>query len=101
MEALRIELPREAFDVLGGKGEGSQLAPQSDLDIFIEAHQPCAPSRRRMIIGEIISHSTTSRALRTTPLKVTMPVSGRLSQTRASLTSTSSVQTSPARNRAR
>ena len=41
MKALRIELPREAFDVLGREGERSQLAPLSDLDIFVKGHQRC------------------------------------------------------------
>ena len=55
-------------------------------------------SRRLMMIGEIISHSTWPAALRATPLKVTIPVSGRLRDTRASVTSTSSVMSSPGRS---
>src|SRR5581483_9138278 len=34
MEALRIELPREAFDVFGGEGERAKLAPPPDLGVF-------------------------------------------------------------------
>ena len=50
------------------------------------------------MIGDSISHSTTPAALRIVPLKVTMPVSGRLFETRASATSTSSVRSSPGRS---
>src|SRR6185312_8741723 len=100
MKTLRIELPREAFDVLGREGERSQLTPLSDLDVFVKGHQSVrsAPSRRLMMIGEIISQSACPAALRATLLKVTIPVSGRLFDTRASVTSTSSVRSSPGRS---
>ncbi len=98
MKALRIVFPREALDLVGGEGEGADLAPAADMDVLEEPHQRW-PSRRLMMIGEIISHSTSPAALRATPLKVTMPVSGRLRDTRASVTSTSSVMSSPGRKR--
>ena len=50
------------------------------------------------MIGETISHSAWPAALRTTPLNVTMPVSGRLRETLASATSMSSVRSSPGRS---
>ena len=81
MKALRIELRGEFLDHLGGEGERSDFAPLPDLDFLEETHQPAysaAPARRRTMIGETISHSASPPALRTTPLNVTMPVSGRL-----------------------
>src|SRR6185312_17228896 len=36
MEALWIELPRKAFDVLGLEGKGPKLAPLADFNVFIE-----------------------------------------------------------------
>src|SRR5215472_10006253 len=98
MEALRIELPREAFDVLGGEGERAEIAPFADLYVLEEAHQPGAPARRPMMIGATISHSASPLALRATPLKVTMPASGRLFERRAFTTSISSIKTSPGRS---
>ena len=52
----------------------------ADLDVLEETHRYSAPAsaRRRTMIGDSISHSTTPAALRIVPLKVTMPVSGRL-----------------------
>src|ERR1700752_5197740 len=50
------------------------------------------------MIGDSMSHSTSPLALRILPLKVTMPVSGRLFDARASMTSTSSVRSSPGRS---
>jgi hypothetical protein len=50
------------------------------------------------MIGETISHNACPAALRTTLLNVTIPVSGRLHETRASVTSTSSVMSSPGRS---
>ena len=50
------------------------------------------------MIGETISHNACPAALRTTPLNVTMPVSGRLRETLASATSISSVRSSPGRS---
>src|SRR6185437_13989654 len=99
VKALRIELPRKALDVLGGEGERAQFTPLAERKIFEEAHQPFpAPSRRLTMIGDTISHSTCPRALRAMALKVMMPVSGRLLDTRASVTSTSSVKSSPGRS---
>src|SRR6185437_1464299 len=99
MKALRIILPCQTLDVLGGERERSDLAPVTDRHVFEEAHQAApAPSRRRMMIGEIISHSASPFALRATALKVTMPLSGRLFETRASVTSMSSVRSSPGRS---
>ncbi len=57
-----------------------------------------APSRRRTMIGETITHSAWPAALRAAHLKVTMPVSGRLRDIRASTTSTSSIRSSPGRS---
>ncbi len=103
MKALRIELRREFLDGLGGEGERSDFAPLPDLDVLEEIHQPPpAPPRPRdrrcTMIGETHSHNACPAALRTTALKVTMPVSGRLRETLASATSTSSVRSSPGRN---
>ena len=50
------------------------------------------------MIGETISHNGCPAALRTMPLNVTMPVSGRLFETLASATSISSVMSSPGRS---
>src|SRR5579883_604979 len=99
MKALRIELRGEGLDRLGGEGEGADLAPLPDLHVLEEPHQRASPAlaRRPMMIGEVISHSATPAALRAVLLKVTMPVSGRLLEGRASITSTSSVNSSPGR----
>ena len=64
-----------------------------------KSHQAAPPSRRLTMIGDTISHSACPPALRTVPLNVTMPVSGRLFDTRASATSTSSVSSSSGRKR--
>src|SRR5581483_10479551 len=100
VEALRIEFRGEALDRIGGKGEGADLAPLPDLHVLEEPHQrdSSAGERRPTMIGEVISHSATPAALRAVLLKVTMPVSGRLFETRASITSTSSIKSSPGRN---
>src|SRR6478752_7349799 len=102
MKALRIELRGELLDGVGSEGERPQLAALADLDVLEEAHQPgcsaAAPARRATMIGETISHNACPAALRTTHLNVTMPVSGRLRETRASATSTSSVRSSPGRS---
>src|SRR5205823_9109714 len=93
MEGLRIELRGKFLDRLGGEGKRSQFTPLPDRHLLEEAHQ-ARPSRRRTMIGEIISHSTSPPALRAAPLSVTIPVSGRLLDSRASVTSTSSIKLS-------
>src|SRR5579883_545206 len=100
MKALRIELRGKGLDRLGGEGEGTDLAPLPDLQILEEPHQRDSSrgERRPTMIGEVISHSARPAALRAVLLKVTMPVSGRLFETRASITSTSSITSSPGRN---
>src|SRR5580693_1118997 len=99
MEALRIELRGEFLDRLGREGERAELAPLPNLDVLEEVHQlPCpapASPRRPTMIGDTISHSAWPAALRTMLLNMTMPVSGRLRETRASITSTSSSKSSP------
>src|ERR1700682_1125161 len=98
MKALRIELRGEFLDSVGAEGERPQFAPLPDLDVLEEAHQPAryaaTPARRATMIGETISHNACPAALRTTLLNVTIPVSGRLRETRASVTSISSVRSS-------
>ena len=99
MKTLRIELRGEFLDVLGGEGERAQFAPQADLhDPRRNASGLPRRSRRRTMIGDTISHSVLPAALRTMPLNVTMPVSGRLFDTRASATSISSVNSSSGRS---
>src|SRR2546423_9389847 len=102
MKALRVELRGEFLDQLSGEGERAQFVPLPDLDIFEETHQPACsgatPARRRTMIGDTISHNACPAALRTTPLNVTTPVSGRLRDTLASATSTSSMSSSPGRS---
>src|SRR6478672_8908092 len=100
VKALRVELRGKPLNVVGGEGERAEVAPGADLDILEETHRYIAPasSRRRTMIGDSISHSTMPAALRIVPLKVTMPVSGRLFETLASATSTSSVKSSPGRS---
>ena len=102
MKALRIELRGECLDGVGGEGERPHLTPLPDLPYpRRNASAACSESssaRRRTMIGETISHSSCPAALRTTPLKVTMPVSGRLLETLASATSISSVMSSPGRS---
>src|SRR5882757_8960672 len=102
MKALRIELRGKFLDQVRGEGERPQFAPLPDLDILEETHQPACSAtrlaRRCTMIGETISHKACPAALRTTPLNVTMPVSGRLRETLASATSTSSVSSSPGRS---
>src|SRR6266404_9984968 len=102
MKALRIELRGKFLDQVRGEGERPQFAPLPDLDILEETHQPACPAarpaRRCTMIGETISHKTCPAALRTTPLNVTMPVSGRLRETLASATLTSSVSSSSGRS---
>src|ERR1700756_329161 len=99
VKTLRIELPGEGLDGLGGEGEGADLAPLPDLNVLEKPHQraPSALARRPTMIGEVISHSAWPAALRAVLLNVTMPVSGRLFEMRASTTSTSSVKSSPGR----
>src|SRR5262249_52108122 len=94
MKALRIEPAREGLDTLSGEGEGAEFPPIADLHVLEKAHQ--APARRTMI-GAVASHSTSPPALRMVLLNVTIPVSGRLREGRASTTSTSSVRSSPGR----
>src|SRR5271166_615275 len=100
VKTLRIELRGEGLDGLCGEGEGAELASLPDLHVLERPHQrvSCARARRPMMIGEVISHSASPAALRAVLLNVTMPVSGRLFETRASITSTSSVRSSPGRN---
>src|SRR5258707_9650371 len=99
MKALRIELRGEFLDSVRGEGERSQFAPLTDLDVLEETHQPACPAARRpSMIGETISHNACPAALRTTLLNVTIPVSGRLRDTLASVTSTSSMRSSPGRS---
>src|SRR6266404_1373597 len=102
MKALRIELRGKFLDQVRGEGERPQFAPLPDLDILEETHQPACSAtrlaRRCTMIGETISHKTCPAALRTTPLNVTIPVSGRLRETLASVTSISSVRSSPGRS---
>src|SRR5580698_2168832 len=102
MKALRIELHRERLDVLGGEGERTQFTPLTDLDVFEKTHrytcQFAATSRRWTMIGDVISHNTCPAALLAVILNMTMPVAGRLRETRACVTSTSSMMSSPGRN---
>src|ERR1700688_1151888 len=102
MKALRIELDREFLDCVGGEGERPHLTPLPDLDVLEETHQPACSAameaRRRTMIGETISHRACPAALRTTLLKVTIPVSGRLREILASATSTSSMRSSSGRS---
>src|SRR6201998_2995948 len=102
MKTLRIELCRESLDRLGGEGKRSQFAPLPNLDVLEEPHQPTCPNassgRRSTMIGEIISHNSCPAALRITHLNVTMPVEGRLRETRASVISTSSMRSSSGRS---
>src|ERR1700735_2294391 len=102
MKALRIELSRKFLDQFRGEGERSQFAPLPDLKVLEETHKPAylaaTSARRRTMIGETISHNACPAALRTMPLKMTMPVSGRLRETLASVTSISSVRSSPGRS---
>src|SRR6266850_7018327 len=102
MKGLRIELRRKFLDSVGGEGERPDVAPPPDLDVLEETHQPACPvaiaARRCTMMGETISHNATPAALRTRPLNVTIPVPGRLRETLASATSTSSVRSSPGRS---
>src|SRR5271154_7498018 len=102
MKALRVELRREFLDQFRGEGERSQFAPQPDFEVLEETHQPACPAaasaRRLTMIGVTISHSACPAALRIKPWNVTIPVSGRLRETRASVTSMSSVRSSPGRS---
>src|SRR4051812_30719811 len=102
MKRLRIELRGEFLDRFRGEGERSKLAARTDFDVFKETHRTsysaAASAQRRTMIGVTISPSATPAAFRTTPLKVTMPVSGRLRETRAAATSISRVRSSPGRN---
>src|SRR5580698_2043645 len=101
MEALRIEFHREGLDGVSGERERTEFAPLPYLDVFEEMHQEAchvAVSRRSKMIGETISHSTCPEELLATILNMTMPVVGRLRETRASVTSMSSIMSSPGRN---
>src|ERR1700688_223922 len=102
MKALRIELRRKGLDGVSGEGERTEFAPLSCLDVFEEmhqrAHQVAASPRRWTMIGETISHNACPEELLAVILNMTMPVVGRLRETRASATSTSSVMSSPGRN---
>src|ERR1700730_3272741 len=102
MKRLRIELACEFLDSVGGEGERADFPPLPDLEFLEEMHQLACPkagsARRRTMIGVTISHNTAPVALRAAPLRVTMPVPGRLRETLASATSTSSVRSSPGRS---
>src|ERR1700712_4511522 len=102
MKALRIELRGKFLDQLSREGERSQFEPLPDLKVLEETHQPAylaaTAARRCTMIGETISHNACPAALRTVPLNMTMPVSGRLRETLASITSISSVRSSPGRS---
>src|SRR4249919_2785543 len=96
MKALRIELGREFLDPLGGECERAYFTALPNLDVLEESHQPVCPkaasSRRSTMIGETISHNACPAALVATALNVTMPVVGRLRETLASVTFTSSIR---------
>src|SRR3954453_538219 len=93
VKALGIELRGEALDRVGRERERPQFAPLADRHILEKTHQPATTSsRRRTMIGETITHSASPAALRTPHFKVTIPVSGRLRDLRASTTSTSSIK---------
>src|ERR1700730_5642416 len=102
MKTLRVELAFEFLYSVGGESARAQFTPLPNLDVLEETHQSACPettsSRRRTMIGETISHSACPAALLTTALKVTMPVAGRLRETLASVTSTSSMSSSPGRS---
>src|SRR5277367_5844503 len=102
MKALRIKLRREGLDGVSGEGERTEFTPLPRLDVFEEMHQRArqvaASPRRWTMIGETISHNACPEELLAVILNTTMPVVGRLRETRASATSTSSVMSSPGRN---
>src|ERR1700704_4313938 len=98
VKALRIELRGEFLDIVGGERERAEVAPPPDFQILEEMHQAAPASRRLTMIGDTISHSACPLALRATLLNVTMPVSGRLLESRACATSTSSVNSSSGRS---
>ena len=94
VKALRIVFRRERL-IVGGEMNAptSRRGRHRCLRRTTSVRSP----GRSMMIGEIISHSAWPAALRMAHLKVTMPVSGR-SEVRASVTSTSSVRSSPGLN---
>src|ERR1700744_3675567 len=102
MKALRIKLRREGLDGVSGESERTEFTPLSCLDVFKKMHwracQVAASPRRWTMIGETISHNSCPAELLATILNMTMPVVGRLRETRASVTSMSSVMSSPGRN---
>src|SRR5262245_20226248 len=95
VKSLRIVFGGKFLDRLRGEGVVANLAARAHCQILVEIHRGC--SERLTMIGEVISHSATPAAFRALDLKVTMPVSGRLLDTRASTTSTSSVRSSSGR----
>src|SRR5205814_4646299 len=102
MERLRIKLRGKGLDPIGAESERPDFTPLPDLHVLEEPHQPISSAtpceRRPTRIGDIISHRTCPAELRTTALKVTIPVSGLLLERRASVTSTSSIKSSPGRS---
>src|SRR3984957_17641063 len=102
MKALRIKFPREGLEGVGGKSKRAEFKPLPYLDVFEKMHrrarQVAASPRRWTMIGETISHNACPAELLATILNMTMPVVGRLRETRASVTSMSSVMSSPGRN---
>src|SRR3984957_20291791 len=102
MKALRITLRRDGLDCVTGESERTEFTPLPCLDVFEKMHrrarQVAASPRRWTMIGETISHNACPAELLATILNMTMPVVGRLRETRASVTSTSSVTSSPGRN---
>src|SRR5579863_725962 len=102
VKALRVKFRREGLDGVSGEGERTEIAPLPCLDVFKEMHQRArqvaASPRRWTMIGETISHNACPEELLATILNMTMPVVGRLRETRAPATSTSSVMSSPGRN---
>src|ERR1700733_2304633 len=102
MKALRIEFRREGRDGVSGERERTEFTQLSYLDVFEEMHQEAcqvaSSPRRWTMIGETISHSACPEELLATILNMTMPVVGRLRETRASVISMSSIMSSPGRN---
>ena len=60
VKGLRIELPREHLDVIGGEQMRAQLDAVADADVVVEAHHDGAPGLRRPNIAGVtivITHS--------------------------------------------
>src|SRR5262249_657547 len=99
VKSLRIVFGGEFLDRLRGEGVGANLAARAHFYILVEIHRYCSAATARLtMIGDVISHSATPAALRAVHLKVTIPVSGRLFEIRASVISTSSVRSSSGRS---